>query len=82
MSGCRRFFGAFLDEFLVAFANHFLDHLGTSFQYRCSGSAPLVCVVMAMPPWPGDDEAVIIDGPWVPHVDPDQEGLRSVPTRA
>ena len=37
---------------------------GTAFQYRCSGTAPLVCIVTAMPPWPGDDEAVIIDGPW------------------
>jgi mannose-6-phosphate isomerase-like protein (cupin superfamily) len=56
--------------------------MGTAFQYRCSGTAPLLCIVTAMPPWPGDDEAVIIDGPWVPHVDPDQEGLRSVPPRA
>jgi mannose-6-phosphate isomerase-like protein (cupin superfamily) len=55
---------------------------GTAFQYRCSGTAPLECIVTAMPPWTGDDEAVIIDGPWVPHVDQDQEGLRSVPSRA
>jgi hypothetical protein len=23
----------------------------------------------ALPPWPGDDVAVIVDGPWVPRVD-------------
>jgi len=56
--------------------------LGTAFQYRCSGSVPLVCTVMAMPPWPGDGEAEFIEGPWTPHVDPDTEGLGSVPPRA
>lgn len=56
--------------------------LGTAFQYRCDGAAPLVCIVTAMPPWPGDDEAVVIDGPWVPVVDPNEEGLRSAPTGA
>lgn len=55
--------------------------VGTAFQYRCSGSEPLVCIVTAMPPWPGDDEAEIIDGPWPPRVDPVEEDLRSVPTR-
>jgi hypothetical protein len=35
-----------------------------------------------MPPWPGDEEVVIIDGPWVPQVDPDEEDQRSVPHRA
>ena len=56
--------------------------LGTAFQYRCIGSAPVVCIVTAMPPWPGDDEAEIVEGPWVPDVGPDQEGLGSVPSRA
>jgi mannose-6-phosphate isomerase-like protein (cupin superfamily) len=40
--------------------------LGTSFQYRCAGEVPLVFTCTAMPSWPGDDEAVIIDGPWSP----------------
>jgi mannose-6-phosphate isomerase-like protein (cupin superfamily) len=39
--------------------------LGTSFQYRCTGHVPLVFTCTALPPWPGDDEAVIMDGPWV-----------------
>lgn len=43
--------------------------LGTAFQYRCAGSRPLVFACVAMPPWPGDDEAVILDGPWVPNPD-------------
>jgi mannose-6-phosphate isomerase-like protein (cupin superfamily) len=45
--------------------------LGTTFQYRCTGEAPLVFVCTAMPPWPGDDEAVITDGPWTPSADAD-----------
>ena len=45
--------------------------LGTAFQYRCTGSVPLVFICTALPPWPGDDEAVIVDGPWVPRVDPE-----------
>jgi mannose-6-phosphate isomerase-like protein (cupin superfamily) len=43
--------------------------LGTAFQYRCTGPATLVFTCTAMPPWPGDDEVVVIDGPWTPAVD-------------
>ena len=45
--------------------------LGTSFQYRCLSDADLVFTCTAMPLWPGDDEAEIIDGPWVPNPDVD-----------
>jgi mannose-6-phosphate isomerase-like protein (cupin superfamily) len=45
--------------------------LGTTFQYRCTGNVPLVFTCTALPSWPGDDEAVIVDGPWVPAVDPE-----------
>ena len=31
----------------------------------------------ALPSWPGEDEAVIVDGPWVPHVDPEPGDQRS-----
>ena len=48
--------------------------LGTAFQYRCTGNVPLVFTCTALPPWPGDDEAVIVDGPWVPRVDPEAGG--------
>ena len=48
--------------------------LGTAFQHRCTGSVALVFTCTALPPWPGDGEAVIIDGPWAPCVDPETRG--------
>ncbi len=39
---------------------------GTSFQYRCNGAEALRFLCVTMPPWPGDHEATIIDGPWLP----------------
>lgn len=45
--------------------------LGTAFQYRCTGRTALVFACLAMPPWPGDDEALVLDGPWEPCLDPD-----------
>ncbi len=51
--------------------------LGTAFQYRCTGDAPLVFTCTALPPWPGDDEALIIEGPWAPSVDPEPDAQRS-----
>ena len=41
--------------------------LGTAFQYRCTGVDPLQFLCVTMPPWPGDTEATIIDGPWKPN---------------
>ena len=38
--------------------------LGTAFQFRCEGDVPLVAVAVTMPPWPGEGEAVGVDGPW------------------
>ena len=38
--------------------------LGTGFQFRNMGAEPLTFVLVTMPPWPGPDEAVRIDGPW------------------
>lgn len=40
--------------------------LGTVFQYRCTGGEPLAFICTALPPWPGDEEAVLVDGPWEP----------------
>lgn len=37
---------------------------GTRFQFRATGSAPLAAVGVTMPPWPGDDEAYVVDGRW------------------
>ena len=42
--------------------------LGTRFQFRATGDEPLVAVAVTMPPWPGDDEAVEVAGPWTPTV--------------
>ncbi len=42
--------------------------LGTAFQFRAEGAAPLAFVAVTMPPWPGMDEAVAVDGPWTPTV--------------
>jgi mannose-6-phosphate isomerase-like protein (cupin superfamily) len=42
--------------------------LGTHFQFRADGAAPLAAVGVTMPPWPGEDEAYIIEGPWQPTV--------------
>jgi mannose-6-phosphate isomerase-like protein (cupin superfamily) len=39
---------------------------GTEFQFRADGAAPLAAVGVAMPPWPGDDEACVVAGPWQP----------------
>jgi mannose-6-phosphate isomerase-like protein (cupin superfamily) len=40
--------------------------LGTHFQFRTSGTAPLTAVGVTMPPWPGPDEAMAVAGPWSP----------------
>ena len=42
--------------------------LGTHFQFRNDGSEPLEAVAVAMPPWPGDDEAYPVAGKWAPTV--------------
>ena len=41
--------------------------VGTAFQYRCDGVAPLQFLCITMPPWLGDQEATIIPGPWEPN---------------
>ena len=38
--------------------------LGTHFQFRCDGEVPLEAVAVAMPPWPGAEEAYPVEGPW------------------
>jgi mannose-6-phosphate isomerase-like protein (cupin superfamily) len=41
---------------------------GTHFQLRSDGAEPLEAVAVTMPPWPGDGEAYIVAGKWVPTV--------------
>ena len=40
--------------------------VGTAFQYRCNGPDALEFICITMPPWPGDQEATVLDGPWMP----------------
>lgn len=37
---------------------------GVHFQFRNTGEGPLRFVLTTMPPWPGEDEAVAVEGPW------------------
>jgi mannose-6-phosphate isomerase-like protein (cupin superfamily) len=36
--------------------------LGAHFQFRNTGDAPLEFLIATTPPWPGEDEAVVVDG--------------------
>jgi mannose-6-phosphate isomerase-like protein (cupin superfamily) len=38
---------------------------GTAFQFRAVGEEPLRFAIATMPPWPGPDEAVPAEGPWI-----------------
>jgi mannose-6-phosphate isomerase-like protein (cupin superfamily) len=42
--------------------------LGTAFQFRNTGSEPLTAVAITMPPWPGEDEAFVVEGKWEPKL--------------
>jgi mannose-6-phosphate isomerase-like protein (cupin superfamily) len=37
---------------------------GTRFQFRSLRPGPLRAVAITMPPWPGEDEAVFVEGIW------------------
>jgi mannose-6-phosphate isomerase-like protein (cupin superfamily) len=36
--------------------------VGTRFQFRCLGDQPLDVVIVTVPPWPGAEEAVFVEG--------------------
>jgi mannose-6-phosphate isomerase-like protein (cupin superfamily) len=40
--------------------------VGTRFQFRASLLQAVSAVAVTMPPWPGEQEAVQVAGPWVP----------------
>ncbi len=42
--------------------------VGTAFQYRNVGLAPLTFICITMPPWPGNHEATHLPGAWTPTV--------------
>ena len=40
--------------------------LGTHFQFRSAGDEPLSALAVTMPPWPGEGEAIVVEGKWIP----------------
>ena len=42
--------------------------VGTAFQFRAAAGEALDIVGVTMPPWPGADEAIPAEGPWVATV--------------
>ena len=38
--------------------------LGTHFQFRSFGYEPLAAIGVTMPPWPGEGEAILVEGQW------------------
>jgi mannose-6-phosphate isomerase-like protein (cupin superfamily) len=38
--------------------------IGTHFQFRASNMESMAAVGVTMPPWPGDEEAAWVSGPW------------------
>ena len=42
--------------------------VGTHFQFRCFEIEPLSAIGVTMPPWPGEEEAYRVEGPWTPTV--------------
>jgi mannose-6-phosphate isomerase-like protein (cupin superfamily) len=42
--------------------------LGTHFQFRSFGPEPLAALGVTLPPWPGKDEAIVVQGKWEPTV--------------
>jgi mannose-6-phosphate isomerase-like protein (cupin superfamily) len=42
--------------------------VGTHFQFRASAGQSVAAVAITMPPWPGESEAVVVQGHWEPSV--------------
>jgi mannose-6-phosphate isomerase-like protein (cupin superfamily) len=40
--------------------------VGTHFQFRTTSGEPLAAVGVTLPPWPGPEEAIPVDGKWPP----------------
>jgi mannose-6-phosphate isomerase-like protein (cupin superfamily) len=38
--------------------------VGTQFQFRAAGDAPLAVIAVTMPPWPAEDEVYRVPGAW------------------
>ena len=42
--------------------------VGTHFQFRSFGYESLAAIGVTMPPWPGEGEAIVVEGNWEPTV--------------
>jgi mannose-6-phosphate isomerase-like protein (cupin superfamily) len=42
--------------------------LGTEFQFRNTGQKELTAIGITMPPWPGEEEALMVEGIWKPKL--------------
>jgi mannose-6-phosphate isomerase-like protein (cupin superfamily) len=42
--------------------------VGTEFQFRNLGEVPMTAVAVTMPPWPGETEAVFVEGRWAARI--------------
>jgi mannose-6-phosphate isomerase-like protein (cupin superfamily) len=42
--------------------------LGVAFQFRAGADDPLELILTTIPPWPGPDEAVVVEGRWEARV--------------
>jgi mannose-6-phosphate isomerase-like protein (cupin superfamily) len=42
--------------------------VGTAFQFRAAAHGKLAAIAITMPPWPGTDEAELVEGKWTPAV--------------
>ena len=40
--------------------------LGTHFQFRAAADQAVSALAITMPPWPGNDEAILVNGTWTP----------------
>jgi mannose-6-phosphate isomerase-like protein (cupin superfamily) len=38
--------------------------VGMHFEFRSDSSEPLIAIGVTMPPWLGDGEAPVVEGPW------------------
>jgi mannose-6-phosphate isomerase-like protein (cupin superfamily) len=38
--------------------------VGTAFQFRSDSAEPLQAIGVTIPPWPGEDDAIVVPGPW------------------
>lgn len=42
--------------------------VGTCFQFRAAADQALAAVAVTLPPWPGEGEALAVQGPWTTHI--------------